>query len=646
MQSFEEKQRVDLMSRMIPELKNSFLTGERKSRFNELSIRIKNGEITDETVLPFINQLKIDAEEFISNRPVSECAFVAPRRGSKNKEKLDPYIQLLFPYEDKVKSIIRYQKTISLFTTVFKEQEYTEYKKKFGYKPDYWTNHDESSIPEMVVRPFAREITEPKAMPIEHTPADELKPIIDYLKANKKPFDGYDQLNWCTVYSDGRFDSCKQGTGQSIKAITEALVNNDKIKHFLYGNNIMGAEGCRSIKELLLNYNSISKIKTWYLAGNDIDAEGMKLLAEGLYDNNDVKELWLKRNPIKAEGAEYLAKLFENNTSIETLDLDNTGLMDEGLNTLMKGLMYNDTLRNLYIDANGLTNATSLIIYFSCLIADDKHGIDSLWLGINRIVDNQIIPLVYILGKYKHLKRLCLGSNMLTSESARAIYFAFKDHPNLEVLDLGKYKSTTDMGEISNILRDEGAFWIAKLIRENQNLRYVNMSYNGLTDVGVRYLIDALDVNSREWIDYNFHKHIEEASEFELGEELYDNNDEKAFSAKIKSSSSYVLLFNGRPIIKKNDKVKRPIIILEKECRDLFFQDGPFCDTQIFDIGNPAPKLMFLQIDERIPINGDKLDVIMKERRLKANENDSNIRFIKHGPTIENIDSIYRNNSK
>lgn len=639
MQSFEEKQRIDLMSRMIPELKNSFLTGERKSRFQELSVRIKNGEITDETVLPFIGQLKFDSETLNNNSKVSECAFFAPRRGSKNKEKLDPYIQLLYPYEDKVKSIIRYQKTISLLTTVFKEQEYTEYKKKFGYKPDYWTNHDESSIPEMVVRPFAKEITEPKAMPIEHTPADELKPIIDYLKANKKPSNGHDQLNLCTVYSDGRFDSCKQGTGKSIRAITEALVNNDKIEHFLYGNNIMGIDGCRAIKELLLNNNSISKIKTWYLAGNDIDAEGMKLLVDGLYDNNDVKELWLKRNPIKAEGARYLANLLKNNTSIETLDLDNTGLMVQGLIHIVNGLLFNRTLRNLYMDANGITDVTPLIGYFSILTAINEHGIDSLWLGINRIVDREAILLIYTLSKYKHLKRLCLGSNMLTSETARAIYFAFKDHPNLEVLDLGKYKSTTDMGEIPNILRDEGAFWIAKLIRENESLRYVNMSYNGLTDVGVRYLIDALNFSSKTWANHTFQKFNREEN-FEVNETLYENDDEIAFNFKLKNTKDETKHKSMAKYLKDES-----ILILGKKS-NTFFVKHPLGSKKIYDISYPAPKLMFLQIDERIPIEGDKLDAIMKEKRLRINEEDVNIRFIKHGPTIENIDSIYRNNSK
>lgn len=645
--TIEEKNNIDLMSRMIPTLQEDFIKGIRKSIFPSLKNRISKGEITDETVLPFVEQLKIDIEAFKNDQQISECAFFAPRRGSKNKVGLQPYIILMFPHEDKVKSLIRYQQNISLLTRKFKEQEFIKFKKNFGYKPDYWTNHDESSIKEMVIRPFAPEITDPTAMPIEHTPNEELNPIIDYLKANKKPSFGKDQLNWCTIYADGRFDSCKQGTGKCIKAITEALVENDKIKHFLYGNNIMGIEGCDAIRDLLINDKSISKINTWYLAGNNIDSEGILRLENAIKYDNDIKELWLKRNPLKSEGAKSIGRILSLNTSIETLDLDNTGLMDEGLEWTMKGLQFNRTLKTLYMDANGFTSAIPIIKYFSTLIEENSSGIDSLWLGINRLTDDEIIPLVYVLGKYKYLKRLCIGSNMLTSESARAIYHAFKNHSNIEVLDLGKYKSTIDMGEIPNILRDEGAFWIAKLIRENQSLKYVNMSYNGLTSVGVKYLIDALDINTKEWVEFNFRKYFpSESYDMYINDKVYSTfcTDKGLIDTSGKYDITFYELhpkfgYEGIAVLGYNSKFD--MMIVSDHITD------NFNDVKHVKIDNkPAPKLMFLQIDERIPVDGAKLETIMKKRREVAGVSSDESRFIKHGPTIENIDSIYRNNSK
>lgn len=627
----QEKRDVDLMSQMIPKIHEDFKLGKRESVFSSLSQRIKNGDICDETMLPFIEQLQKDIVLFKDNQPVSECAFFIPRRGNLNKVKLDVYIQMLHPDDDKVKSIIRYQKSVSLLNKAFIDQEFNVYKCKFNKKPDFWTNHSESSIPKMVSRPFAPEIRNPTAMPIEHTPAEELIPILDYLKGNKIPDTGYDQLNWCTVYSDGRFDACKQGVGKTTKQITESLANNEKITHFLYGNNIMGTEGCEAISDLLTNEDSIPKIKTWYLAGNNINHEGMKKLRKALAKNKDVEDLWLKRNPLGVLGVKVVAQIMEENTSIVTLDLDNTGMMNEGLKSLMDSLAGNCTLRNLYIDSNGITSSSALISYFIQLINEkdeDFRGIDSLWLGINRLTDSEAIPLIYTIGKYKHMKRLYLGSNMLTSESARACYYAFRNHKNLEVLDLGKYKSTDDMGEISNILRDEGAFWIAKLIRENTSLKYVNLSGNYITEVGASYLKDSINNQSKEYFEQLLIK--KQDPEYRLGKIVSENGGERR----------YELFRHDKKFGEFHQLLDKDGIVVSSFCSSYETNDKKMIEYGFFDRSDlPEHQLMFLYID-----NVDKeLEEILMKRRAKHGITSDDIRFIKHGNTINNIDSIYRN---
>lgn len=681
MQQLQEKNDTDLMSRLLPILKDDFSSGSRKSIFPSLSQRIKNGEINDETVLPFISKMSKDIRTL---NYVSESGYFAPRRGKKNKEMLQKYILKFYldnNHKDekveqneetfKVEAIIFYQQKVSLLTKTFIDQEFKEFKRKFGYKADYWTNHTIDSIPAMVLRPFAPEITKPTAMPVEHTPNHELQPIIDYLKANKKPSDGanYDQLNWCTVYPDGRFDSCKQGTGKSILDITEALVNNDKIKHFLYGNNITGKPGCYAIRDLLLNDKSLSKIETWYLAGNDIDSDGIELLAEALIDDHNVKDLWLKRNPLKAEGAKSIKKILMCNTTIETLDLDNTGLMDDGFEEVVKGLGENESLRTLYANANGITNVRSLVSYYNKLINEHLkdpstvEGVTSLWLGINRLTDSEAIPLIYTLGKYPLMKRLCLGSNMLTEESARACYFAFRNHTGLEVLDLGRYKSTKDLGEISNNIGDRGAHWIAKLIRENRSLLYVDVTDNQLTDIGFYSLSRSLNTSNREYAEFCYKNLV---IKYDRRDELY---------AVTEDESRYIDLFkvlSGTILGKECTDI---LTNYEKDCMNEGMKEGMkayqiihefgFGETVVgiyifdSDLGKSnlhvknevvnisyvqqPPKLLVLNVGERAYKSQD-LDTLMRSRRSGVTDDD--IRVIKHGPNIFNIDSIYRNNMK
>lgn len=533
-------------------IKSLYIEGKRKSVFYDLKKKLDSGDYDKSNFLPFVEQLKIDIVAFKSNTPVSECAFFAPRRGQKIKESLDPFIFMLFPMKEenlgeviengeklgkvneksenlgevtengenvenlgevrengenmkeitcemvkedaRTKSFITYQKTISNLTRTFKEQELEIIKRNENFKIDFWENNDESNIPFLLKRPFSVSIREPTAMPIDDTDENELQPMFEYMKSNELPEKDHIQLNYCAFYDDGRFDSCKQGTGRSIHKITYAMRNNEKVKHFLYGNNVMGTPGCKAIENLLLDKESKSKIETWYLAGNDVNSEGIEYLVNGLEFNTDVKELWLKRNPLKVEGSHSIARLIRNNKSIKVLDLHNTAIFDRGLKNIVDALYENDTLRCIYLESNGITHvgAGYLAKYFRDLVSSKKKGITSLWIGINRIGDNGLIDLVNSLRDYPYLERLCVDSNILTSACCKDIYLSFKDHKNLKVLDLGRYKSIIDMGEVSNIIRDNGAIWIAELLRCNTSLVYVSVIHNNITKVGFDILEHAL----------------------------------------------------------------------------------------------------------------------------------------------------------
>ena len=81
-------------------------------------------------------------------------------------------------------------------------------------------------------------------------------------------------------------------------------------------------------------------ILTWYIAGNNLDAECMKLLCDAFQHDEIIQELWLKRNPIKIGGAVHIRRMLSLNTSIVTLDLHNTGIILHNI-TCYNNLMYN-----------------------------------------------------------------------------------------------------------------------------------------------------------------------------------------------------------------------------------------------------------------------------------------------------------------
>ena len=342
-------------------------------------------------------------------------------------------------------------------------------------------------------------------MKVEVAPLEELKPFFDYLKSNKSiepNFFDKDRKSMChkftrgALYEDKRLDLCKQVVGEPfIQELMDCLIYSDKVEHFLLGNNIVGTSGAIAISNYI---KSKHNIKTWYLAGNNLDKDGIKYICDALADDSVCTDLWLKRNPLGPQGATHIKYLLEHNKTIDTLDLHNTGLLDDGCKEIFDGLRSNTCVKLLYLDSNGLTQKSAKYIaeYFDYLVANDIYGIDSLWMDINRFEDDGIIEIVKSMSKYRHLTRLAIGSNGFTEKAMEQIYESFKNHPVLKVLDLGMYKSTSDLQEITNRISDLGAEYVCKLVEENTVLEYLSITQNGIEIEGISKIIDAVQNNN------------------------------------------------------------------------------------------------------------------------------------------------------
>lgn len=129
----------------------------------------------------------------------------------------------------------------------------------------------------------------------------------------------------------------------------------------------------------------------------------------------------------------HLAKLFKSNKTIKILDLHNCAiglkssafdasnpyenhLTTNGVEILFDSLKYNSTLRHLYLDANALDEKSIKIIadYFKFKKQIKEKGITSLWIDMNKIGDDGIKTLCDELKDYFYLKRLTIGSTMMS----------------------------------------------------------------------------------------------------------------------------------------------------------------------------------------------------------------------------------------
>lgn len=352
--------------------------------------------------------------------------------------------------------------------------------------------------------PLSDQITKPTPMEVQIAPVSELQAIFDRLAANdpalpvkSDEIGSYEQFTRGAYYTDGRVDMCKQVVGPDhIGKLCDSIRGNPHVKHFLLGNNIAGYHGAACISSLINDRAKKCYISTWYLAGNCIDGAGMELLAGALTYDTDCKQLWLKRNPIGVTGAKALAKMFAVNNTIEVLDLDNTAIFDEGCIALFAALANNTSVRSIYLDANGLTaaSANAIAAYFAHKSVTGQTGIKQLSLSINRLGDDGVHAICDSLFEYP-LTSLTLGSNRIELAGLKSILSHAAKSPTLEVLDIGYYKATADMGELPNSFGNDGARLLACFILLNTPVKYLSFHNSHITDLSVIEAVMPFNTN-------------------------------------------------------------------------------------------------------------------------------------------------------
>lgn len=340
--------------------------------------------------------------------------------------------------------------------------------------------------------PLSHHITRPKPEPVTVCPLEDLQPLLEFLSRNPTVSHQM-QFSRGTITLDGSLDLCKQVVGPGgIGPVLNAMNKASHVKRLLLGNNIVGNSGAQKIAAEIL----ASNLECWYIAGNEFTCEGLTPIAESFKHNICCTSLYLKRNPLGPSSMKPLSDMLQVNHRIEILDLDNCGILDEGLETLLKafgGTNCNTTLRVLWLSTNGITQKSAPLIadYISqsCMLTD-------LALSCNRVCDSGIEMIAQALAKNHTLQRLSFASNRIGPLGARYLSEALQNHPTIRFLNLGYSRSTDAVHELGNSLSDEGAVYMADLIRHNTVLRNLDLLHNSISQAGVNSIISALEHNT------------------------------------------------------------------------------------------------------------------------------------------------------
>jgi Ran GTPase-activating protein (RanGAP) involved in mRNA processing and transport len=462
----------------------------------------------------FAEQLQLDHYAYKNGQIITDCANWAPHLYTvidKQTQLAHQIAMRLYPTDEQAHPVsvietvhhktiryILYRRLIANLRRAYRQQTEITPKVLTPYQQARLTGDREVYYQLQQIEEIPDVVLNPEPMPVDVAPLQELFPFFDFLQSNQPVVDN-DSLTFMrgTLFRDGRMDLCKQVVGEPwIADLMKSLVNNQHIKHFLLGNNIVDLAGAKAIADFISHPHQC-QIETWYLAGNRIDADGIGLISKALQTDQHCKALWLKRNPLKPKGAKHLGHLLEHNQCLEILDLHNTGLLDEGVAYLFDGLKHNRSLDLLYLDANGISSAQPIADYFSHLVKFKQRGISSLFCGINRLGDEGVAMIAESLHDYHHLKRLSLDANRLAYQGLKILLEQLVNHPNLIYLDLGLYKSTSDMHELPNNFGDESVPLLANFIQANNSVQIMSIKDANISLAGLEQLAEAIEMNHR-----------------------------------------------------------------------------------------------------------------------------------------------------
>ncbi|MCJ1286575.1 hypothetical protein MMC26_005921 [Xylographa opegraphella] len=347
--------------------------------------------------------------------------------------------------------------------------------------------------------------------PLHFGSTKSLAPLLSHLAIhgredlNTQPYYGtkMPKFEAGTVYEDGRLNVCKFPVGaKHIKDLMERLDQNDLVRHFLAGNNLMGRAGANSIAEFVRAHPD--RMETWYIAGNCFDAYDLRILAAAWMHSPVITNIWLKRNPLRPAALPILREIITHVPKLRTLDLDQTELGNDAVEQLFTFLAEKAAgadrlaLRNLYLNATGIgASACSAIASY---LGHPNCTLESLYLNNNPIGTSGLLALCHgpALAQNRSLVRLCLASCGLTSDSVSPLLRALTGHPTLSYLDLGQSYATDDPNARYNYLSSTPALTpaltptLTTFITQTPHLHHLNLGTAVLAHADLERLASAV----------------------------------------------------------------------------------------------------------------------------------------------------------
>ena len=299
---------------------------------------------------------------------------------------------------------------------------------------------------------------------------------------------------------------CDKITNENIEAIINILKHpSEKINRIHFNNNFDKDLSEFTIQKLLLNimtYNQellslnfdnceiinnsvmsyimfiVRNLKTMKILGFEsckLNDNHLKIIIEGIKDNNSIVALMLRKNNITSQGGFYLAEYLNDHTNLRQLFLGGNNIRDKGLKTLLTTMSTtNKNITHLDLSSNNFTleDYNSIIEYLKV-----DPILNSLDISGNKLDLKSSINLGATLCSVKNVKSLNMAKMGIISDLIPNLFKSF----NLEEIILDE-----------NSLEGVGLLMLGKGFMGNKILKKISLKNTQFSSIGLASLLGIL----------------------------------------------------------------------------------------------------------------------------------------------------------
>ena len=201
----------------------------------------------------------------------------------------------------------------------------------------------------------------------------------------------------------------------------------------------------------------------------------MKIIAEGIKENQNIIALMLRKNNITSQGGIYISEFMNNNKNMRQLFLGDNKIKDKGLKTLLDTLStVNRNITNLDLSNNGL-------------VLDDFNNLAD-YLKTNPILNSLDLSN----NKFELKSAINLGAIITTTKSIKSINMS---NMGITSDNIPLFFKTSNIDEIildDNNLEEVGLISIIKGLEGNKNLKKLSLKNTNLGSIGLSSLLKML----------------------------------------------------------------------------------------------------------------------------------------------------------